>query len=193
MVTFDQWLWRHWQHCQEKKVVVKEGLEVCDIPVEELQKRWRVQVAMQTKPAPNCCEEEVVHVMWERCVLQEWMQEEWMQVGHVKEQFDEDEDMSFVLDQHATMLAEMCAMWQEKLHGIPCLWPMSQDWEPPPEKLVAVASYHHDLVTNGSSAVVVDDDEYEDSSDGDNGDELSWTDFEYELCDLDPLSSPVHP
>ena len=122
--------------------------------------------------------------------------------------------MLFILDQHATMLAEMCAMWQEKLRGIPCLWPMSQDWGPPPEKLAAAASRRHDLVANGSSAVVVDDDEYEDLSDGDDGelldtiedialldeyrgesigDKPSWTDFEYELFDLDPLSSPVRP
>lgn len=35
------------------------------------------------------CEEETVHIMRERCALQEWMQEGWMQVGCVKEQFNE--------------------------------------------------------------------------------------------------------
>ena len=35
------------------------------------------------------CEEEAVRIMRERCALQEWMQEEWMRVGRVKEQFDE--------------------------------------------------------------------------------------------------------
>ncbi|OAX33609.1 hypothetical protein K503DRAFT_794452 [Rhizopogon vinicolor AM-OR11-026] len=53
MVAFGQWLWRRWRHCQEKKAVAKKGLEVCDIPVEELREVWRVQVAMQTKPAPK--------------------------------------------------------------------------------------------------------------------------------------------
>jgi hypothetical protein len=126
----------------------------------------------------------------------------------------QDEDMMFVLDQHASTLAEICVTWQEKVRGIPCLWPMSQEWGPPLEKLAAAASRHHDSVANGFPALVVDDDDYEDSSDGDDGelldtiedialideyhgesigDELSGTDFEYELCDLDPLSSPVRP
>lgn len=77
-----------------------------------------------------------------------------------------------------------------------------------------MASRRHNSVANGSSAVVVDEDEYENSSDGDDGellntiedialldeywgdsigDELSETDFEYELLDLDLLSSPVRP
>ncbi|OAX32627.1 hypothetical protein K503DRAFT_805073, partial [Rhizopogon vinicolor AM-OR11-026] len=81
------------------------------------------------------CEEEVACVMRERCALQEWMQEEWMQVESVKEQSNRDEDMMFVLDQHAAMLAEMCVTWQEKVRGIPCLWPMPQQWGPLPEKL----------------------------------------------------------
>ena len=120
----------------------------------------------------------------------------------------------FVLDQHANTLAEICVTWQEKVRGIPCLWPMSQNWGPPEEKLAAAASRHHDSVANGFPAFTVDDDDYEDSSDGDDGelldtiedmalideyhgenigDELSGTDFEYELYDLDPLSSPVRP
>lgn len=55
MVAFGQWLWRRWQHCQEKKAVAKEGLEVCNIPVGELREEWKVQVAMQTKPSPSTC------------------------------------------------------------------------------------------------------------------------------------------
>ncbi|OJA10545.1 hypothetical protein AZE42_11907, partial [Rhizopogon vesiculosus] len=160
------------------------------------------------------CEEEAACVMRERCTLQEWMEEEWMRVECVKEQFNRDEDMLFVLDQHATMLAEMCVTWQEKVHGIPCLWPMPQEWGPLPEKLTAAASHHHDSVANGSLALVVDDEDYEDLSDGDDGelldtiedialideyhgesigDKLSGINFEYELCDLDPLSSLVRP
>jgi len=122
--------------------------------------------------------------------------------------------MMFVLDQHAAMLAEMCLTWQEKVRGIPCLWPMPQQWGPLPEKLAVAASRHHDSVANGSPALVVNDEDYEDSSDGDDGelldtiegialmdeyhgesigDELSGINFEYEVYDLDPLSSPVRP
>ena len=122
--------------------------------------------------------------------------------------------MLFVLDQHATTLAEMCVTWQEKVRGIPFLWPTSQAWGPPPEKLAAAASRHHDSVANRSSALGVDDDDYEDSSDGDDGelldtmedvalideyhsesivDGLHGTDFEADFYDLEPLSLPVRP
>ncbi|KAG1781300.1 hypothetical protein EV702DRAFT_1193479 [Suillus placidus] len=147
------------------------------LDIDEQQCIWKF--AEDDNTNSDICAHEFAHI--EQCLslpavhlADDLSKPEWMRVERVKEQFNEDEDMLFVLDQHATMLAEMCVMWQGKLCGTPCLWSMSQHWGPLPKKLAAAASRRHDSVANGSSVVVVDDDddEYEDSSDGDDGELL---------------------
>ncbi|KAI5985254.1 hypothetical protein EDD15DRAFT_2390194 [Pisolithus albus] len=156
------------------------------------------------------CEEEERRLLQEKKNLVLWFSEETSQLTP-----SVDDDLAYELNCRASTLAGLCLMWQKQLRDYP--WTPDEEWGPSDQELHSIVQVPHFMCVDGDAGErldgiesegeveddrVLDDellyvveefalaDEYHQQSDGPMG-EFSWGDeWDNNLLDMDPPSSP---
>ncbi|KAI5988027.1 hypothetical protein EDD15DRAFT_2464484 [Pisolithus albus] len=159
------------------------------------------------------CEEEERRLLQEKKNLVLWFSEEWRSIQRIRG--GADDDLAYELDCRASTLAGLCLMWQKQLRDYP--WTPDEEWGPSDQELHSIVQVPHFMCVDGDAGErldgiesegeveddrVLDDellyvveefalaDEYHQQSDGPMG-EFSWGDeWDNNLLDMDPPSSP---
>ncbi|KAI5988921.1 hypothetical protein EDC04DRAFT_2614423 [Pisolithus marmoratus] len=158
------------------------------------------------------CEEER-HLLHERRTLMVWFSEEW---SHMKRaRGGSGDDLAYELYCHASALASLCLLWQKQLRGFPSL--PDESWGANNEELNRKVLASHLLATDGDEEESLDDLKFEDEEEPEMLDDellcvaeefaladeyhqqfsdmpstdVVWADeWEFDVLDMDPQSSP---
>ncbi|KAJ3474022.1 hypothetical protein NLI96_g12696 [Meripilus lineatus] len=111
------------------------------------------------------CEEEEEQLRKERCILQEWFEEEWVCTAKALQSTGPDSDMGYQLRNYQNRMLRLCHHWRAEVCGIPPWYPLEESWG------LSAEEFDCSIVTDTSETSDVSEVE----SDGDEGDNFSDT------------------